>query len=310
MTALVFNPMLLNPTPSAYIATVLHGSHALGAWDHDPGVVLALFITAALYGLGLHRIFTTGRKAVSKHQIGCFAGGWLVLVVAVASPLHELGSALFSAHMTQHELLMLVVAPLLVLGRPDLVMLWAFPLGARSALLRVFKVTALAAIGRTATAPMLVWLMHGVSLWVWHVPALYQATLRSEAVHAAQHLTFLGTALLFWWTLVYGRRARLSYGAAVAYIFTTAIHTSVLGALLTFSSRLWYPIYEGRTLQWGLTALEDQQLGGLIMWVPANVVYIVIGLALFRAWLQESERRLSFSGSADVLQRASRGRNA
>jgi putative membrane protein len=303
MTALIFN------STAAYGVALFHGGHAL-EWEHSVGVTLALFLTAVLYGLGLYRIFTTRRKAVSKKQIGCFAGGWLVLVAALASPLHELGSQLFSAHMTQHELLMLVVAPLLVLGRPDLVMLWSFPFGARTALLRVFKIPALAAMGHAATAPMLVWLVHGVTLWLWHLPALYQATLTSEAVHAAQHLTFLGTALLFWWTLIYGRRARLSYGAAVAYIFTTALHTSVLGALLTFSSRLWYPIYDGRTLQWGLTALEDQQLGGLIMWVPANVVYIVIGLALFQAWLRESERRLVYSGSAEILRQASGGRNA
>jgi putative membrane protein len=93
----------------------------------------------------------------------------------------------------------------------------------------------------------------------------------------------------------------MSYGAAVMYVFTTAVHTSVLGALLTVSSKLWYPIYDGRTLAWGLTALEDQQLGGLIMWVPAGLVYVAIGLWLFAGWLRESDRRLSYSQSNEVL---------
>ncbi len=155
------------------------------------------------------------------------------------------------------------------------------------------------------SAPLSAWLIHGVTLWLWHIPFLYQATLDSELVHAAQHATFLGTALLFWWALIHGRGGRMSYGAAVMYVFTTAVHTSVLGALLTVSSKLWYPIYDGRTLAWGLSALEDQQLGGLIMWVPAGLVYVGIGLWLFAGWLRESDRRLSYSQSSDVLQASS-----
>jgi cytochrome c oxidase assembly factor CtaG len=129
----------------------------------------------------------------------------------------------------------------------------------------------------------------------------YQATLDHELVHAAQHTTFLVTALMFWWALFYGRGGRMSYGTAVVYVFTTAIHTSVLGALLTCSARLWYPAYLGRTDTWGLSALQDQQLGGLIMWVPAGLVYIALGLWLFAAWLRESDKRLAYSRSSNLL---------
>jgi putative membrane protein len=133
---------------------------------------------------------------------------------------------------------------------------------------------------------------------VWHVPSLFQATLGSEVVHAAQHVSFLASALVFAEALVYrggdgGADARMGYGAAVVYLFTTAVHTSVLGALLTFSNELWYPAYQTTTAAWGLTPLEDQQLGGLIMWVPAGVVYVVAGLALLAAWLGEAERRVA-----------------
>jgi putative membrane protein len=207
--------------------------------------------------------------------------------------------------MTQHELLMLIAAPLLVLGQPGIVLLWALPFPIRAGLGSLPKTRILAATWGAVSAPIAAWLLHGATLWLWHLPALYQATLTSEAVHAAQHTTFLFTALLFWWTLIHGRGGRMSYGAAFAYIFTTAVHTSILGALLTCSGQLWYPIYEGRTLQFGLTVLQDQQLGGLIMWVPAGLVYIVIALWLFAGWLRESERHLAYSRAGDLLRLAS-----
>jgi cytochrome c oxidase assembly factor CtaG len=96
----------------------------------------------------------------------------------------------------------------------------------------------------------------------------------------------------------------MGYGAAVLYLFTTAVHTSILGALLTFSPTLWYPAYLRTTAAWGLTALEDQQLGGLVMWVPAGLVYIAAGLALFAGWLRESERRVTERESEAVAQTA------
>jgi cytochrome c oxidase assembly factor CtaG len=232
----------------------------------------------------------------------------LILVLTLMSPIHELGSQSFSAHMAQHELLMLIAAPLLVLGRPGIVMLWALPPRARVALGHFAKLSPIAKSWTCISSPLAAWLIHGSTLWVWHVPVLYQATLQSELVHAAQHATFLGTALLFWWTLIHGSAGRMSYGAAVAYVFTTAVHTSVLGALLTCSGRLWYPIYQGRTALWGLSALDDQQLGGLIMWVPAGVVYIVLGLWLFAGWLRESERRFSYSRAAELTRAASLSR--
>jgi putative membrane protein len=106
-------------------------------------------------------------------------------------------------------------------------------------------------------------------------------------VHAAQHASFFLSALLFWWSLLYAR-GRAGYGLGVLYIFTTAVHTSILGALLTFAPSVWYPAYAPGTRAWGLSPLEDQQIGGLIMWVPAGVVYLAAGLALFAAWLRES----------------------
>ncbi|HEY4676489.1 MAG TPA: cytochrome c oxidase assembly protein [Candidatus Angelobacter sp.] len=276
------------------------------AWSFEPWVIGGLLLTAALYIAGLQQ------SKQSSWQRASFAAGMIALALTLLSPIHRLGSELFSAHMTQHELLMLIAAPLLVLGKPGGTMLWGLPGDLRKQVARSLKLSLVAKSWKVISAPLAAWLIHGVTLWLWHVPVLYQATLDSEPVHAAQHATFLFTALLFWWTLFHGRGGRMPYGAAVAYVFTTAVHTSVLGALLTCSSKLWYPAYIERTAAWGLSPLEDQQLGGLIMWVPAGVVYLVIGLWLFAGWLRESDRRLVYARSTDLLQSALRegGRDA
>jgi cytochrome c oxidase assembly factor CtaG len=112
--------------------------------------------------------------------------------------------------------------------------------------------------------------------------------LRSDAVHALQHLCFLGSALLFWWRVLRGGR-RAAAGTAVVFLFTTAVHTSVLGALMTFSRTPWYPPYAAGAATWGLTPMSDQQLAGLIMWIPLSLVYLVAALAIIRRWLADSE---------------------
>jgi putative membrane protein len=126
---------------------------------------------------------------------------------------------------------------------------------------------------------------------MWHLPALFEATLTSDAVHSLQHTSFLLSALVFWWALLRGHGSR-NPGAGVFYIFTTAVHTGALGALLTLSERLWYPLYAETTEPWGLTPIEDQQLGGLIMWIPACLVYLGGGLALLALWLRAGDSTL------------------
>src|SRR6185312_8780404 len=148
------------------------------------------------------------------------------------------------------------------------------------------------------TEPFTAWWIHACAIWAWHAPFLFQLTLKSELAHTAQHLSFFLSAMLFWWALFYAQ-GRKSHGAAVLYVFTTAVHTSILGALLTFAPHIWYPGYSTTTQAWGLTPLEDQQLGGLIMWVPAALVYLVAGLALFAAWLRESDAMAERTRRAD-----------
>jgi cytochrome c oxidase assembly factor CtaG len=151
------------------------------------------------------------------------------------------------------------------------------------------------------TRPLVAWLLEAAALWIWHVPAFYQATLTSDWIHATQHLSFFATAVLFWSALYGVGRSVMSYGAATFYVFGTAVHCSALGALLTFSAVLWYPAYQRTTQGWGLTPLQDQQLGGVIMWVPSGIVFIVVGLALFAKWLSESDHRLAYTSLQTAL---------
>jgi cytochrome c oxidase assembly factor CtaG len=263
-------------------------------WEFDPLVVLGLFISGWFYWRGTRRLWKTlgTGRGIRKWEAGSFWAGWFSLVAALISPLHALGHALFSAHMVQHEILMLISAPLFVLGRPMIAVLKAFPTATAQRLARWAHAAWWEKFWRTVTYPPTAWLIHGLALWIWHIPFLFQATLDNDFVHSLQHISFLFSALLFWWALMHGRARMKGYGLAVLYVFTTAMHTGALGALITFAGKILYPEYVGATMAWHLTPLEDQQLGGLIMWIPAGLVYVGAGLALFAAWMRESEARV------------------
>jgi putative membrane protein len=290
--------------PETEVSRRISPDHWLSAWSWEPGIVIPIVISAVLYAMGSARLRRRNRErpALTNWQMISFWTGWASLVLALDSPMHKMGEVLFSAHMTQHEVLMVLSAPLLVMGKPLVAMLFALPESWRVRLGVMSKAPGFKASWGWLTAPLVVWLIHGVTIWVWHVPSLYEATLDNEAIHALQHVCFLGTALLFWWTLVHGRYGRLGYGVAFLYVFTTALHTSILGALMTFANRVWYPIYAGRTESWNLSPLEDQQLGGLIMWIPSGTVFVIVGLAMFAAWIGESERKQKLSNFAAVAQ--------
>ncbi len=262
------------------------------AWSFDPGIVAPLAITALLYALGSRR-----ERTLTNRQKTCFWCGWAMLALALVSPLHPVGEVLFSAHMVQHEILMLVAAPLLVLSRPLVTFLWGMPFDWRRGLGRWAKEDYVRHSWSFLTDPFTAWWVHAAAIWIWHAPFMFGLTLQSELAHTAQHLSFFLSALLFWWALFYAH-GRMAYGAAVFYVFTTAVHTSILGALLTFAPNVWYPAYSKTTQAWGLTPLQDQQIGGLVMWVPAGLVYLAAGLWLFAAWLKESDAMLERTRSA------------
>ena len=263
-------------------------------WTFDPLTVALMVASAAAYGLGVRAAWRQDRRRAGLRgwHVAAFCGGLLALAVALISPVAWLSDVLFSAHMTQHEILMLVAAPLLVLGQPLLATLWAVPAHRRPGVARAFRRPAVMSTWQWLTTPLIVFLLHGIALWIWHIPALFEWALHSEGVHAVQHLSFVATAALFWWGMVHGRYGRAGYGVGVLYVFLTALHSTLLGALLTVAPSTWYRAYEATAAHKRIDALADQQLAGLVMWVPSGVIFIVIGLALAAAWIGESERRV------------------
>jgi putative membrane protein len=277
---------------SAEVGSALVPSELWSAWSWEPAVVVALLVSGALYVTGVARLWSnTIGSGIRRWEVTAFAAGWVTLAIALISPLHELGGALFSAHMAQHELLIGVSTPLLVLGRPLIPFLWGLPHSWRRPIGAVTRRNGFARSWQFLSLPFVAFALHAIALWTWHLPGPYQSTLDSELMHTLQHSSFIFSALLFWWTIFRVQRTELGYGSAVFYLFATALQTGALGALLTFAPSLWYPDYATTTAAWGLTALEDQQLGGLIMWIPGSIPYVIAGLTLFARWLRESEAR-------------------
>ena len=256
-------------------------------WSFEPWVIVCLALSLGCYLAGVWRLWrhAGAGRGVSGMQVLAFLGGWLALAGALVTPLDALGNLLFSAHMVQHETLMVIAAPLLVLGRPLAVWTWGLPSGWRRPAGRAARWAPVAGIWDLLTYAPVAWAVHGAVLWAWHVPALFEAALASNAVHTLQHTSFFVSALLFWWAPL-GAASRESRGASMFYLFTTMVHTGALGALLTFAPTLWYPSYGPTSASLGLDPLEDQQLGGLIMWVPAGLAYLFAGLAVAARALQ------------------------
>lgn len=277
------------------------GQVNFNSWSWPPFIIIPLLVSAALYAVGARRMWRRNSHAsLSWKPIAFFVCGWLSLVAVLDSPIHELSEQLFSVHMVQHEILMLISAPLLLLGRPSLVFVWALPSRWR----RIGPLTSHWAIQKpwnVISAPVAAWSLHAIALWSWHAPVLFDATLRSDAMHAAQHISFFATALLFWWTLLGEHHSRLGDGAAMLYTFTTAIHMSILGALLTFAPRAWYPAYTFTAPLWNLSPLEDQQLGGLIMWIPAGTILFIASLFLLHRWMKHSDDRWALGNTASHM---------
>jgi putative membrane protein len=296
-------------TSSLGLVALLHpaaaaaGPHAASAWSPQLTIVIPVMSIAALYAIGVVRLWAAaGRGAgIRRWQVASFAAGCAAIVAALVSPVDAMSAELSSAHMVQHELLMIVAAPLLVAALPAVAMLCALPARTRMAVVRALHRRWLVRLWTAMTAPAVVWLLHAVALWAWHIPRLYEWALRNEAVHAAEHASFFGTAALFWWGIAGGRYGQRRYGAAVVYVFATALHTGLLGAALTVSPSVWYSFYEATTPAWGLTPLEDQQIAGLIMWVPAGLVFTAVGLLFFAAWVRESDRRLRRAATVACL---------
>ncbi len=259
-----------------------------GQWDIPLG--LAIFLLACCY---VHGLMTVWQRAGIGHgvtlaQAGLFAAGVLTLVLALASPLHPLGEMLFAAHMAQHLLLIGVAAPLLMLGAPTAAFTWALPRTVRRPLAQWWqRQRALQQFSARLGDPLWVGSLFGATLWLWHAPPFYEAALQDARWHALEHSTLLGVALLFWQVAnptptANGHRR----GAAILLLLTTAMHSGLLGALLTFAATPWYANYQITAQFWGIAPLADQQLAGVLMWWPMGLVFGGAVLWQVAIWLK------------------------
>jgi putative membrane protein len=287
--------------------TALQPHDAATSWATHPLVLIPLILTAAVYARGVARVWKRAGfdHGVRAWQASAFAAGMLALFVALVSPLDAMAESLFSAHMAQHLLLMLVAAPLLMLGAPGVAFGWGLPRATSRSIHTWASYPEYRAIAAAARQPLVVWTAFAVVFWLWHLPPLYDAALRNDAIHAAEHASFLATALMFW-SLVVRRSGKrdFEYGASAAFVFTAMLQTSVLAALLTFSGTVWYPGYAGAAASsWGLTPIQDQRLAGLIMWIPSNGIFLVATLTLVGLWVRDDERRIDEASPSETARR-------
>jgi putative membrane protein len=259
-----------------------------------PGLVLTLPLAlfGLLYGLGALRLWRRSDRGhvLQLRRNSMFAAGWTVLAVALVSPLHPLSDRLFTAHMIEHELLMVVAPPLIVAAVPTAALMWSLPQSWRLGLARLGHTSPLLAVWAWITRPAVATVLHGVAIWAWHVPLLFEAALQRGVLHYVQHASFLGTGLLFWWALLPRPANRHAFGGSVMHLFFTSLHTGLLGVLLVMTPRLWYPQNGLDAARWGLSPIEDQQLAGLVMWVPAGLIYGGAALLVAGLWIRSSGR--------------------
>ena len=238
----------------------------------DPYAIVPLGLLVGGYAIGTLR---SGVERLRPARIACFAGAVLALQLALVWPLDALGETRFAAHMAQHVMLIAIAPPLLVAARPGAALLRAAPAFARRRLA--------APLGRRAAATWRAWtgslafagVAHAIATWAWHLPWAFDLALRDDAVHRLEHACFFATGVLFWRAVLRAPRAR-ALGALLA-LFVTLFHGGMLGALLTFAPRPLYATYAARG---GADALADQQLAGMIMWVPMAAVYLVAAMVL------------------------------
>lgn len=236
----------------------------LGRWNLDPWLLLGLALLLALHEFVAARVPAASAAAATRRRT--FRAGWALLAFGLVSPLCALSVALFSARVTQHLLLLFIAVPLMAYG-------WQRAAGPRAPGLGVATVALTAAF------------------WFWHAPAAYEATFTSTAGYWAMHVSLLAAAWFFWRAMFSGTRG--SELKRLGALGATLAQMGLLGALLTFATRLLYSPHVTTTAPFGLTALEDQQLGGLVMWVPGGLVPLVVALALVA-------RLLTHLGDADA----------
>lgn len=278
--------------------TLAHGEAApapmfpgvLLAWRFDISPIVGVVVVAAAYLWAARRV--SERHPANRARRGrtiAFMAGLVAILLALVSPIEAYEGQLFSVHMVQHMLLELVAAPLLLLGAPITLTLRAASASVRRTLLAILH----SRIVHLISFPLVAWLLFAAVNWGWHFSALYNVALENPPLHYLQHATFLGAALLFWWPVIGLDPSpwRMPYPVRLFYLFLAMPQNSFLGVALMSAGTVLYPHYLTNLRAWGLSPLDDQNLGGILMWVMGDMAFLIgMGLVV-AAWVRLEDRR-------------------
>ncbi len=275
-------------------------------WSLDPLAMAGLAVVALGYWMAVRRVAATHpANPHPAYRSWLFAGGLLAIGLALLSPIEAYEGQLFSVHMVQHMLLELVAAPLLLAGAPITLALRAASPAWRRRLLVILQSRVVHAI----SFPVVAWLLFAAVNWGWHFSVLYDQALENQLLHYFQHATFLGAALLFWWPVIGADPSpwRLPHPVRLLYVFLAMPQNSFLGVALMSAGTVLYPHYVTNVRDWGPTPLEDQQLGGIIMWVGGDVAFLAAMAVVVVMWMRHEDRRTVRLDARLAAERAARG---
>jgi putative membrane protein len=296
------------------------------SWDWKIEVISVLALAGTFYSRGWWQLRRRSRGAAKRYRhalrsrwrlavswrLVAYWSGLFIIALALLSPIDALGQQLFFMHMVQHLLLIMVAPPLLLVANPMPFLLWGLPSRWRKKVGRLISHALHRKSGfrrglRSATQPGIVWLVWVISLIGWHDPSLYNAALRYEWVHNLEHLTFFIASMLLWWHLT-GAGPRLhkqfSLVGRIGLLISLVPPNMMTGVVLSFAEEGFYSYYETVPRLWGFDVLMDQQLGGLIMWIPGSMMYIIATLIFIGRLLNQEERKPPLPGSKWALQQA------
>lgn len=298
--------------------TILHGGIPFGtpwwqAWSFEPELLIPVGIVGYWYARGLQRWQERSREHPAW-RVASYYAGLLLVVLSQMSPLGGLATHHFSFHMIQHEVVMMLAIPLILLGAPTTPVLRGMPRWLRTQTVEpALQGEGLRAIYRFFTHPIIAGAVFTATLYAWHlIPGWYARALHNEVIHDLQHISFAFAALLFWWNIIDPKplRAVMSYPVRMAYLIVAGTPKHLLAAFLTLADTQFYRApyeVEGAYFQ-ALSIEQDQVLGGIIMWVPSQLLMVIVAGIVFFVWYRKQNAKdLAEQAAFEAELRASRG---
>ena len=268
----------------------------LGTWDFEPISVIALLLLTVLYFVGLRRTNGRSLKLIPWWRPVALVAGVSSLLIASLSPLHTVGGSLFFAHMIQHIILIMIGPPLILLGGPIVPVIRGLPAGLRREIvIPILQNHKCRTLLQICTKPVVAWFVYVGSLWIWHTPRLYDEAVQNTGIHGLEHVSFVFASIFFWWCVIdpIPMKPKLTGGLRLGYLFLATLQNTILGAFITLSTSPWYSSYMvSSEIFTALTPLQDQRIGGLIMWIPGAMMYFLALSIAFFVMIFGEERRV------------------